>query len=236
MARPPEHIPQVRTSVHWRRTHLNDKRYTYGRVKQNEKRLVKVCYFAGEENGRAIGTEIEFLVTFDYDPRERLRAWVGIGQLRALPYFIRERLAAGGIDLVQTRRKRFPLYRITVALWKLSVLDSDTDVHHENNNCLDDRALNLTPLHRLQHAQHHISVRREKTNKVNSAGGFKGFFDFRRLKEFQEELSQDIKTENTRRKELGLPAISRSAHADRAARQQIMLALHHECRQELGIK
>jgi hypothetical protein len=237
MARPPEFIPTVRVDITFKRTHLNDRRYVYGRPKHNEKRHLKVQYFTGDKNGRSSGTEIEFLIVFDYDPRERLRAWIGIGQLKALPYFVQERLAAGGIDLVTTLRKRFPVYRITAALWKLAVLDADTDVHHENNDCLDDRAVNLTPLNRLQHAQHHITVRREKTGKVNKGGGFKGFFDFRKLKEHQEQVTEDIKQENVRRKELGLEPVSRSAsRSDRVSRQQVMLRLHRECCQEIGVK
>jgi hypothetical protein len=237
MARPPEFVPNVRVDINFKRSHVNDRRYVYGRPKHNQKTLLKVQYFTGTKNGRSVGTEVEFQIVFDYDPREKLRAWIGIGQLRALPYFVKERLAAGGIDLCTTRRKRFPVYRITGALWKLAVLDADTDIHHENNNCLDDRAQNLTPLHRLQHAQHHINVRKEKTNKVNRTGGFKGFFDFRRLKERQEEVTANIQAENQRRKELGLEPITRTTGVnDRAARQQMMLSLHRECCRELGVK
>jgi hypothetical protein len=235
MARPPEFVPNVRVNVNFKRSHLNDARFNYGRVKQNQKKLLKVQYFTGMKDGRAVGTEVEFQIVFDYDPREKLRAWIGIGQLRALPHFVKERLAAGGIDLTTTKRKRFPAYRITTALWKLAVLDSETDIHHENHNCTDDRAVNLTPLHRAEHAKHHITVRNERTNRINSKGGFKGFFDFRRLREIQEEASANIAEENERRRELGLDPITRNGQNDRAARQQIMLALHHECRRELGL-
>jgi hypothetical protein len=74
---------------------------------------------------------------------------------------IRYLLWSNGIYAVRYNEKKgknkFYLYRVMLVLWegKRGLLHSDIDVHHINENTLDNRYCNLKPLHKDDHAKLH---------------------------------------------------------------------------------
>lgn len=227
MPKPAQYTPSV-TKIRWKSSHKNCSSYIHGEVQQRERREVTIRFFTSHSHGHAWGYAIRLEVIFDYDRRNRLRAFVNAGQLRLLPEFIQQRLLRHGIDIrLEAKRPRFPLYRVAVALWG-AVLDKETDCHHRNGNQLDDRHNNLQPMDKDAHAKLHMS----EGDVEQTADDGVGFFDYRVFSQIQSERAMSFAMENARRKELGLEPITRT-NSSSSSGYWIQIALHRQLRQRL---
>lgn len=226
MARTAQYNPSVE-KIRWKPSHKNCSSLIHGKVQRKERREITIRFFTSHSKGTSWGYSVTLEVIYDLDPRNKMRAWLNAGQLRLLPDFIKSRLKKSGID-VSTTRPRFPLYRVAIALWGAD-LDSQTDVHHLNNNCLDDRFNNLQPLAKDEHALHHMIE--DNDVETNDSEGI-GFFDYRKFSELKEQRSKSFAKENADRKILDLEPIAKTSSSS-GWHETYCKFLHRQLRQKL---
>lgn len=228
MGRTAQFNPSV-DKIRWKSSHKNCSSYIHGEVEHGQRRELEIKFFTSHSKGKAWGYAVTLQVIYARDPRKKnIRAWVNAGQLRLLPEFIKQRLLKHGIDYrLEAKQPRFAFYRVASALWG-SVLDAETDCHHKNGNCLDDRFNNLEPLHKDEHALLHMANGDVEETAEDSVG----FFDYRIYSRIQSERAIGFAMENARRKEIGLEPITRT-NSFSDSNHFMQLALHRQLRQRL---